>query len=379
MLLPASIISCRLHGSDASRVAASPFRAIHLPAGRHPQMVSTVDVNKDGNIDILAANGESANLSVYLGDGKGGFTQAGGSPFPAGQEPNDISTADFNGDGNPDVAIPNHGVKSVTVVLGNGQGQFSLAPGSPFSVESRPHPHGMAAGDFNGDKKIDIAFDSWGENKVVVMFGKGDGGFQTPVAKFDVGAMPYYRLRSADLNADRNADIVTTNFEGASISVLSGDGRGGFARRDFAAPPDPFGLAIADLNGDGYPDIATYHYSGHATDRSKNGMSILISDGHGSFTLAKGSPFPTGHYPAYVSTGDLNGDGIADLVLPNYEDGTLTIYLCTRSGLTAAPYSPLRVGHTPHAVAIADLNHDGKGDIVVSEDEENDVLVLIAK
>ena len=72
------------------------------------------------------------------------------------------------------------------MLLGNGKGQFSFAPGSPFSVENRPHPHGVAVADFNGDKKPDIAVDSWGENKVLVLFAKGDGTFQNPGVKFDV-------------------------------------------------------------------------------------------------------------------------------------------------------------------------------------------------
>jgi hypothetical protein len=369
--------ACQSRGSMATEPAQ--FRAVHLAVGTHPNIVNVADVNKDANLDLLVANGDSANFSVYLGDGKGGFTQAGGSPFATGPEPNDIATADFNGDGNPDVAIPNHGVKSVAVLLGNGKGQFSFAAGAPFAVESRPHPHGIAVADFNGDKKPDIAVDSWGENKVLVLFGKGDGTFQSPGVKFDVGQMPYHRLRAADLNADGNADIVTTNFEGASVSILSGDGRGNFARKDFPVPPDPFGIAILDLNGDGHLDIATYHYSGHATDRSKNGVSVLTSDGRGNYLLAKSSPFPTGQYPAAIALGDLNADGIADVAITNYEDGTLTIYLGGRSGITAASYSPIRVGRTPHGIAIADLNHDGKGDIVITEEENNDLLVLLAK
>ena len=381
--LSASGCYTQLHGSSYANNGAgpdsAPFRPIRLPVGTHPDIVSVADVNKDGNFDILVANGGGGNVSVYLGDGKGGFSQPNGSPFPAGPDPSDIATGDFNGDGSLDAVIANHGVKLVNALLGNGKGQFSLAPGSPFSVESNPHPHGIAVADFNGDKKLDIAVDSWAENKVLVMFGNGNGTFQTPGTKFDVGKMPYQRLRTADVNEDGNPDIVTTNFEGASVSVLFGDGRGNFTRKDFAAPPNPFGIAIADLNGDHHLDIGIFHYSGHATDRSKNGMSVLFGDGQGNFTLARGSPFPVGQYPGTIGAGDLNGDGIADIVVPNYEDGTLTIYLCGRNGITLAGYSPIRVGHTPHGVAVADLNHDGKGDIVVAEEEDNDVLVLLGK
>lgn len=379
-LILLATIACHTFSRGSNAVDSNPFRAIHLPAGMHPTMLTVADVNQDGNPDILVVSGgTSGYLFVYLGDGKGNFTQSGGTPFPAGQNPADIATGDFNVDGHTDLAIANHAIKTVTVLLGNGKGQFSLAPGSPFSVESNPHPHGIAVADFNGDKKLDIATDSWGENKVLVIFGKGDGTFQTPGLKFDVGKMPYQRLRSADVNEDGSADIVTSNFESSSVSVLFNDGRGKFTRKDFPVPPNPFGIAIADLNGDHHLDIAIAHYSGQGVDPSKNALSVLYGDGKGNFSLAKGSPFPTGHYPGTLAVGDLNGDGTADIVVPNNQDGTLTIYLCRPNGITLAPYSPIRVGHAPHGVAIADLDHDGKGDIVVAEEEDNDVLVLLAK
>ena len=190
--------------------------------------------------------------------------------------------------------------------------------------------------------------------------------------------MPYHRLRTADMNADGNADIITSNFEAASVSVLFGDGRGNFTRRDFPTPPDPFGIAVADLNGDHHLDIAVVHYSGQGTDPSKNALSVLFGDGKENFSAAKGSPFSTGNYPGTLAAGDLNGDGIADVVVPNNLDGTLTVYVCGRNGIAAAGYSPIRGVRTPHGIAIADLNHDGKGDIVVAE-EDNDILVLLAK
>src|SRR5437867_7444668 len=382
VVLQFSAIACHTQSNGngiGSSPESAPFRSIHLSAGTHPDGLSIVDANNDGNVDILVANDGSNNLSVYLGDGKGAYSQADRSPFSAGQDPTDITTGDFNGDGNMDVAIANHGVKLVTILLGNGRGQFSFAPGSPFNVESDPHPHGIAVADFNGDKRLDIAIDSWAENKVLVVFGNGDGRFRTPGIKLEVGKMPYHRLRTADFNEDGKADIVTSNFEASSVSILSGDGRGNFTRKDFPAPAVPFGIAMADLNGDHHLDIGIIHYSGHATDRSKNGLSVLLGDGKGNFSLLMGSPFSTGNYPGTLAVGDLNGDGIADIVAPNYEDGTLTVYLCGRNGIAPARYSPIRVGHTPQGVAIADLNHDGKGDIVVTQRDDNEVLLLLGK
>jgi hypothetical protein len=163
LVLELSALSCHIQSQRSSYATgiapeSLPFRPpIHLLVGTLPVSVTIADVNKDGNNDILVANGGSSNLSVYLGDGKGGFSQASGSPFPTGPNPSDIAVGDFNGDGNPDLAIANHAVKLVTVLLGNSKGQFSFAPGSPFSVPSNPHPHGIAVADFNGDKKLDLA------------------------------------------------------------------------------------------------------------------------------------------------------------------------------------------------------------------------------
>ncbi|HEY2867337.1 MAG TPA: VCBS repeat-containing protein [Pyrinomonadaceae bacterium] len=369
-------VGCRTqtHGKGAD---PTQFGAIHLRLTAHPTMPAVADVNKDGNPDIIVPNG--GGISVFLGDGKGGFPQADGSPFASGQTGADIGVVDFNGDGNLDVALANHGVKTCEILLGNGKGQFSLAPGSPFNVESNPHPHGIAVGDFNHDGRADIAIDSWAENKVLVLSGKGDGTVQGPGVKFDVGKMPYQRLRVADVNEDGNADIITSNFESASVSILLGDGKSGFTRKDFSTPADPFGIAIADVNGDKHLDIVIGHYSGHVVDTSGNAMSVLLGDGKGNFSLLKGAPFSTGNYPGTVAAGDINGDGIADIVVPNYEDGTLTIYLCTKDAVTPAPYSPIRVGRTPHGVTIADLDHDGIGDIVVTEEEDNDLLILLSK
>src|SRR5438874_2740442 len=118
--LQLSAIGCHVQSQrlETANPKPAPFRSIRLPLATHPGMVIIADVNKDGNPDILIAGG---NLSVFLGDGKGNFAAANGSPFPAGQNPADIATGDFNGDGNLDIAIANHAVRTVTVLIGNGK------------------------------------------------------------------------------------------------------------------------------------------------------------------------------------------------------------------------------------------------------------------
>src|ERR1019366_4525118 len=110
------------------------------------------------------------------------------------------------------------------VFLGDGRGGFRLAPGSPVDVHSNPHPHGVVVGDFNSDGKADAVTDSWANNQIELLLGDGAGRLLTPGTFFATGHRPYERLRSADFNRDGHPDVVTTNLDDGTVSVLLGDG-----------------------------------------------------------------------------------------------------------------------------------------------------------
>ncbi|HEX4959970.1 MAG TPA: VCBS repeat-containing protein [Thermoanaerobaculia bacterium] len=352
----------------------------HFRVGSAPASVAIADVNRDGKPDLVVANTGSNDVTVLLGDGKGGFAPAADSPFPAGKNPNDVAVGDFDGNGTLDLALPNHDTHGVTVLLGDGKGGFRPAAGSPFTVESRPHPHGIAAGDFNGDGKLDFAVESWGDNAVEVHFATGKGGFASPGRRFPVGRMPYQRLRSADVNRDGKPDLLATNFEGNSVSVLLGDGKGGFSNvpgSPFPAGRSPFCQAIADVNGDGKLDIVVGGFSGHPEDPSADGVSVLLGDGKGTFRLLAGSPFAAGRTPVAVAVGDLNGDGIPEIAVANMSGDTATVLARRPDGRYQATTTIPASG--AEAVAIGDLNHDGKGDLVIVALKSNEVLVVLGR
>jgi hypothetical protein len=353
-----------------------------ITVGKEPGALALADFNSDGRLDVAVGNGGSANVTILLGDGKGAFTQARGSPLAAGNSPNDIAAGDVNGDGKTDLAIANHDTHYVTVLLGNGQGQFTAAPNSPVTVNSRPHPHGIAVADFNDDKNLDFVIDDWGNNRVTVVFGDGQGNFAGPGTSFAVGQMPYQRVRAADVNRDGHADIVTTNTEGGDVSVLLGDGKGGFtaaAGSPFKANPRPFGVAIGDLNADGKPDLAIENFSGHGADTSKDAITILLGNGDGTFKPAPGSPFTSGASPVSVAIGDVNGDGLNDVAVTNMTGNSVSVLLGDRNGMKPMRGSPLPAGRDPEFIALGDLNGDGKADIVVAETEGNVVRIIISK
>ena len=353
----------------------------HFPVGTAPGSVEIADLNGDGKPDIIVANEQSNDLTILLGDGKGGFTQAKGSPFIAGHAPNDIAIGDFNRDGKLDLAFANHEEKHLTVLLGNGQGGFTLAPNSPFAVEVNPHTHGVATGDLNGDGNLDLVTESWGNDQVAVLFGDGKGAFNTSGTFIDVGKMPYQRVRVGDINGDGKSDIITTNLEGDNVTILLGDSKGGFKQATgspFPCGDSPFNFAIGDVNNDGRPDLAIVNSPSSATRSGKDGLTILLGNGTGGFKTMTGSTFATGKIPNRVAIGDVNGDGISDIAVSSIDGDNITLFMMSKSSSVASS-STIAVGSKPKGLAIRDLNGDGKADIVVTNNGDNTATVMLSK
>ncbi|MEP6611424.1 MAG: VCBS repeat-containing protein, partial [Mucilaginibacter sp.] len=346
-----------------------------------PFSVEVADLNGDKIKDIVIANGEDSSVTILTGMGKGIFSEAKGSTFLAGYTPNDIAIADFNKDGRPDLAFANHDRKYLTVLKGDGQGKFSPVPGSPFAVAVRPHTHGVAVADFNNDGNLDLLTDSWGDNHLAILFGNNTHGFSTVVKYLQVGKHPYQRARVGDLNKDGNTDIITTNLDGNNTTILLGDGKGNFnetAGSPFACGDSPFGVAVGDINRDGNLDLAVVNSPTiTSSNTGRDGLTILLGDGKGGFKLMSGSPFATGKSPSRVAIGDLNGDGLADIAVANYNSDNISVFIMNAHGVAAA-YT-LQTGKYPDGIAIADLDGDGKGDIVVSNSGEYFINIVFSR
>ncbi|MBL8207217.1 MAG: VCBS repeat-containing protein [Blastocatellia bacterium] len=350
----------------------SPPAGSPISVGTNPASVARGDFNGDNRLDVAVPNYGSNNVAILLGNGNGGFTPAAGSPISTGTGPSPLAIGDFNGDGRQDLAIPNFGSNNVTILLGNGSGGFTPAAGSP--VNAGNGPRSVVVSDLNGDARQDLAVANANSNNVTILLGNGSGGF-VPAAGSPVnaGSAPL-SVAAGDFNGDGKQDLAAANVASNNVTILLGNGSGMFAQAagsPVSAGNSPYSVAEGDFNGDGRLDIAV-------ANSSSNNVTILLGNGSGGFTQPSGSPVNAGNGPRSVVVGDFNGDGRQDLAVANSSSNNITILLGNGSGgFTPAAGSPINAGSAPLYVAVGDFNSDGKQDIAAANIASNNVTILL--
>jgi hypothetical protein len=275
-----------------------------------------------------------------------------------------LVTADFDHDGNLDLAVADFGNEVVEILLGRGDGSFRK--GQSISITYPYSPTGMAVGDFDGDRILDLVVveDNGPANgKLGVFLGNGDGTFRAGV-EYHIGFEPL-SASVADFNGDGRLDVVVTNrgLNGnGSVMVFFGNGDGTFRGPTmYKMTSYPYSVAVGDLNGDGVPDLAVAEYSA--------GVAVLLNKGGGKF----GKPVVYPVYPAAVTDvviTDLNHDGNSDLVVATFDAVGVLLGKGGGKFRKAALYSTLSISSgSPQAVVVADFNLDGKPDIATVLDE----------
>ncbi|NYF91054.1 Ig-like domain repeat protein [Tunturiibacter empetritectus] len=271
------------------------------------------DFNRDGVTDIAlgCSDGTNGGLVIILGSGDGKFK----TPvyYPTGDVAS-IAIGDFNGDGLLDIALSNKSQQNVTIFIGDGSGKF-VPETVPLLTPALAH--GVVVADFNMDGKDDVAYavDTASPNSslsdLYLAFGNGDGTFQVPTSPVATKIGEF--LTAGDTNADDFPDVVASsitrpgsgnNNVGNSLFVLLGDGKGNFQTTTYVSdiPSDPH---LADVNGDGIPDII----AGGST-----GALVYQGNGDGTFQNYQ-EPGIGGFALTYaVNAGDYNNDGNADLI-----------------------------------------------------------------
>jgi len=334
--------------------------------GSQPQWTATGDFNGDGIPDLAVANEDGTTVSILLGNGDGTFTATSGG-LAIGSTPSFVAAGDFNGDGKADLAVLSFSAGSVSIFLGNGDGTFTASPLSPQSGGS---PNAMVVADFNGDGIEDLAITNQYSGTVTVQLGNGDGTF-TPASSMFVGNSPQ-ALVTADFNGDGIPDLAVPNSYAGTVSILLGNGDGTFTIASTpAAGNSPSAIAAADVNGDGKPDLIVVTGSYFAA-----GATVLLGNGDGTFTAGTtlGTSTNSGGVPS-LAVADFNRDGKVDVVLGNYYNSSVSLYLGNGDG-TFGSASSTGTGIYPTAIATGDWNGDGIPDLAVANSESNTLTIL---
>ena len=341
-----------------------------VAVGTGPTSVTLGDFNADGRPDLAVANQKSNSVSVLLGQSDGTFTPAAGSPLAVGDSPESVVVGDFDGDGLPDLATANTGDDTVSVLLGQGDGTFGPAGSTPLADSD--DPESVAVGDFNGDGQPDLAVGYLEGNVVSVLLGRGDGTFTPAASPLVVGDFPS-DVVVGDFNADGQPDLAVVNNGDDTVSVLLGQGDGTFtpaAGSPLAVGLDPESMVVGDFNADGRPDLAVANTGGDT-------VGVLLGQGDGTFRPA-GSPVSVGKFPQSVAVGDFDGDGRPDLAVSTLGDSTVSVLVGQGDGtFQPADGSATAVGELPQSVAVGDFNADGRPDLAVANFNSKTVSVLL--
>jgi len=309
----------------------------YTSTGLQTLSVAVADVNGDGKPDLIVANRYACarlcahgSVVIRLGNGDGTFQSAvaydsgGGGAWS-------VAVADVNADGKPDLLVANEDNTTAAVLLGQGDGTFQpaltygLGGGGTLS---------LAVADVNGDGKPDLlvatcASSGCARGAVAVLVGNGDGTFQALVS-YDSGGSQPIAPAAADVNGDGEPDLIVANYYPSnSIGVLLGNGDGTFQSAVVYGPggQQPKSVAVADVNGDGKPDVLVANIAYTA--------ALLLGNGDGTFQSAVDYN-SGGVYPLSIAAADLNGDGKLDLVVGNSSgtgnsDGTVGVLLSISS------------------------------------------------
>jgi outer membrane protein assembly factor BamB len=337
--------------------------------------VALGDFDGDGRTDVAAANQVGRKVGILLD------TFGGGCPAPsfgpsirtfAYFDPRALALGDFNGDGRTDVVAARTGFNQVSVLLASSAVSLPIAPtvapgfGGELNVGGFSSPRAVAVGRFDADAIQDLAVANGGSGTLSILRGNGSGGFVT-IGAVPVGPTPV-AIAVGDFNDNDKRDLAVVNQGNGTVSIRLGNGDGTFSSApDVTVGTTPIAIAVADFDLNGRPDLAVANFG-------SNTVSIRLGGSAGTFTgtLDVG----VGNNPISLDVGDFNSDGRPDLVVANQGSANLSILTGNGNG-TFTPATPVFLGSSPGAVVVTKLNGDSLPDLGVTLPGLSSVRTLV--
>ena len=321
----------------------TPEAGSPVAVGDRPIATAVADFNGDGRPDIAVTNYGSANVTLLLRKAdNSGFEPAAASPVAVGSSPYGIVAPDINGDGRPDLAVTNLAAGTVSILRQEAGGTFAKVGGSPLTVPSLPA--GIVAADFDDDGDPDLAVAANGTHEVAILLDGGSAGYAaesgSPIA---VGGQPT-RLWAGDLSGDGLPDLAIANSLDDTVTLLLRDAtKDGFteaAGSPVAAGDKPYDVAAVDLDLDGTRELVV-------SNETAGTISVLQGTPAAGYTAAPGSPLGVGAAPLGLVAKDLDGNGRPDIAVADHANDTVSVYLNDPPRTSGPPPQPPPPGCTP--------------------------------
>jgi len=310
------------------------------------------DINNDGWSDLSIPCEQTSDVRVFMniaGVFSGTMVK---EALVNGSVPSPNEAGDFDNDGEIDLVVGNTANDKISVLFGDGTGDYPTARKTSYTASSAVR--GVGVVDLNGDGWEDIVTANRFGNNMSIFINNGDGTFAAAVAK-EAGGSGEYTIGVADANNDGLLDVFCSTFNSPYyMIILLSDGNGGLtAQTPVPAGGRPWQIVLGDYNGDGNVDVAS-------ANSSTNNMGVLFGNGLGGLSAAV--TYATGSFPLAIDAGDVDGDGDLEIVSSNYDDGNWTMYENTGAGAFVNP-NTLNAQSAGSCALLHDRDNDGDLDL----------------